>query len=159
MDDYLTKPVRLQLLDATVRKWAAGTAAGVAAAASDRPASTLAADHPLRVLELQAGPRVASEVIDLFLQTTPLRLEEMRGALRGGDTRTLGVTAHSLKGAAAQLGARGMADLCSQVIAVCRTAAPSAARELLDALESEWRSERAAFHSEKVRLKDSRPVP
>jgi PAS domain S-box-containing protein len=159
MDDYLTKPVRLQLLDATVRKWARGAAAGIPAPATDAPAPPLAADHPLRVLEVQGGPRVASEVIDLFLQTTPLRLEEMRGALRGGDARSLGVTAHSLKGAAAQLGARGMADLCSQIIAVCRTAAPSAARELLDALEWEWRSERAAFHAEKARLKGSRQVP
>jgi PAS domain S-box-containing protein len=158
MDDYLTKPVRLQLLDAAVRRWARGAAAAIPPA-TDTPAPPLTADHPLRVLEVQGGPRVASEVIDLFVLTTPLRLEEMRGALRGGDARSLGVTAHSLKGAAAQLGARGMADLCSQIIAVCRTASPYAARELLDALEWEWRSERAAFHAEKARLKGSRQVP
>jgi CheY-like chemotaxis protein/HPt (histidine-containing phosphotransfer) domain-containing protein len=152
MDDYLTKPVRLQFLDAAVRKWARGAAAAA-------PASSLAADHSLRVLEVQGGPEVALEVVDLFLQSAPQRLEEMRGALRFQDASSLEVAAHSLKGAAAQLGARGMADLCSQIIAVCRTVSPYAARELLDALEAEWRSERANFLIERDRLKDSRPGP
>jgi len=153
MDDYLTKPVRLQLLEAAVRRWARGAEAGPAAGAP------VAADQSLRVLEAQGGPEVALEVVDLFLQTTPQRLEEMRGALRFEDARSLEVAAHSLKGAAAQLGARGMADLCSQILAVCRTASPYAARELLDALEAEWRSERANFLVEKDRLKASRPDP
>jgi HPt (histidine-containing phosphotransfer) domain-containing protein len=83
----------------------------------------------------------------------------MRAALRCEDARGLEAAAHSLKGAAAQLGARGMADLCSQIMAVCRTASPYAARELLDALEAEWRSERANFLVEKDRLKDSRSGP
>jgi PAS domain S-box-containing protein len=151
MDGYLTKPVRLQLLDAAVRTWARGAEPGAA------PPAPLAADPSLRVLEAQGGAEVVLEVVDLFLQTTPQRLEEMRGALRCGDARSLEVAAHSLKGAAAQLGARGMSDLCSQVMAVCRTASPYAARELLDALEAEWRAERANFQVERDRLKDSRP--
>jgi PAS domain S-box-containing protein len=146
MDDYLTKPVRLQVLDATIRKWARGTAA---AAAPPVPA----ADHPMRVLEAQRGPAVALEVLDLFLVSTPLRLDEMRDALLRNDARGLENLAHSLKGAAAQMGARGMADVCSQVAAVCRTAAPSAARDLLDALDAEWRSERLAFEREQARLR------
>jgi PAS domain S-box-containing protein len=154
MDDYLTKPVRLQILDAAVRKWARGAAADAAG-----PAATLAANQSLRVLEVQGGREVALEVVELFLQTTPQRLEEMRAALRCEDARGLEAAAHSLKGAAAQLGARGTADLCSQVMAVCRTASPYAARELLDALEAEWRSERANFQVEKDRLKDSRSGP
>jgi PAS domain S-box-containing protein len=152
MDDYLTKPVRLQVLDATIRKWTRG---GAAAGARPSPA----AHHPMRALEAQRGPAVALEVLDLFLQSTPLRLAEMRDAFLREDARALENAAHSLKGAAAQMGARGMADVCSQVAAVCRTAAPAAARELLDALEAEWRSERAAFEGEQARLKGSGAVP
>ena len=47
--------------------------------------STLSASHPLRVLEAHAGPRALAEVIDVFLQTIPRRLDDLRQAHARGD--------------------------------------------------------------------------
>src|SRR5207249_2114416 len=112
MDDYLGKPARLQTLDSTLRKWIPRM--------GDRPSpadisSGLPAEHPLRMLERQGRNELVVEIIDLFLETTPQWLEQMREARLKGDAKELFSLAHSLKGAAVQLGAWEMADLCHKV--------------------------------------------
>jgi signal transduction histidine kinase/CheY-like chemotaxis protein len=156
MDDYLSKPVRLQSLDATLRRW------------MDRPgpsrpklrpradaasgASPLPADHPLRVLEAQGRAGVVVEIIDLFQQTTPLRLEALRQVLQSGDAGTLASVAHSLKGAALQIGARGMAELCARIQAEVRNAGLAAVPPLLALMEADYRSLSLVLESERARL-------
>ena len=79
MDDYLSKPVPREALASALRKWIAtpGTPPPVETAATP---SALPSSHPLRVLESHAGPRAMAEVIDVFLQTIPRRLDDLRQA-------------------------------------------------------------------------------
>jgi PAS domain S-box-containing protein len=151
MDDYLSKPVPREALASTLRKWIAtpGTPPAVESAATP---STLAASHPLRVLEAHAGPRALAEVIDVFLQTIPRRLDDLRQAHARVDVDSIRALAHSLKGASAQIGARGMADLCVQIEAVVRGGEVTALGDLLSALEADYAVVSASLREERRRV-------
>jgi PAS domain S-box-containing protein len=156
MDDYLSKPVRLQSLDATLRRWMPHPGPSPPSqrpAAEDAPASLLPPGHPLRVLEAQGRGGVVLEIIDLFLQTTPLRLEALRQVHLRGEAESLASVAHSLKGAALQLGARGMAELCARIQAQARTGGLGGVDPLLDALEAEYASVSRVLESERARFR------
>jgi PAS domain S-box-containing protein len=149
MDDYLGKPARLQTLDATLRKWIPRM--------GERPAplsvaSGLPAEHPLRLLEQQGRGPLVVEIIDLFLETTPQRLEQMREARLKGDTKSLFALAHSLKGAAVQLGAWGMAELCQKIQTLGRAGSMSETGDALYRLEAEFQGAARTLEEEKGRL-------
>jgi PAS domain S-box-containing protein len=149
MDDYLGKPARLQTLDATLRKWIPRM--------GERPASApvasgLPADHPLRLLEQQGRSGVVVEIIELFLETTPQRLEQMREARLKGHTQELFALAHSLKGAAVQLGAWGMAELCQRIQTLGRAGSMAETGDALYRLEAEFQGAARTLEDEKGRL-------
>jgi PAS domain S-box-containing protein len=151
MDDYLSKPVPREALASTLRKWipTVGVPPPVETAATP---STLTASHPLRVLEAHAGPRALAEVIDVFLQTIPRRLDDLRQAHTRGDAESIRAVTHSLKGAAAQIGARGMADICVQIEALVRGGDVSALGDLLTALESDYAVVSTSLREERRRV-------
>jgi len=156
MDDYLGKPVRLQTLDSTLRKWIPRMGELPAPAAI---ASGLPAEHPLRVLELQGRGALVVEIIDLFLETTPQRLEQMREARLKGDTKDLFSLAHSLKGAAVQLGAWGMAELCQKIQTLGRAGSMAETGDALYRLEAEFQGAARLLAAEKDRLASGTPGP
>ncbi len=69
----------------------------------------------LRELPGEGEDDLLTELIDLFVQDAPPRLDEMRRALGVGDARTVAFVAHSLKGSSANIGAPHMAGLCAQL--------------------------------------------
>ena len=148
MDDYLGKPARLQTLDSTLRKWIPRM--------GERPAPAIAsglpAEHPLRVLEQQGRGALVVEIIDLFLATTPQRLEQMREARLKGDTRQLFAVAHGLKGSAVQLGAWGMAELCHRIQTLGRAGSMAETGDALYRLEAEYQGAARLLAAEKERL-------
>jgi CheY-like chemotaxis protein len=147
MDDFLSKPVHLETLASTVKRWVAPEEPG-----PESPgAYELTASHPLRLLEAQAGRKVFLEIIEVFQQTVPRRLEEMRAAQRAGDGAALLALAHNLKGATAQIGARGMADLCSLVQGAVRGGDLSGVAGLLDSLEADYAAVSATLDAERRR--------
>jgi len=151
MDDYLSKPVPREALATALRKWIP-TAAPPPRAEVASASSSLAPGHPLRVLEAHAGPRALAEVIDVFLQTIPRRLDDLRQAHKRGDADAIRAVAHSLKGASAQIGARGMADLCVQIDAAVRAAEPSTLGHLLTALDADYATVSASLREERRRV-------
>ncbi len=151
MDDYLSKPVPREALATALRKWMPTVhAAPVPETASS--SSSLAPSHPLRVLESHAGPRALAEVIDVFLQSIPRRLDDLRQAHARAEPDAIRALAHSLKGASAQIGARGMADLCVQIEAVVRSGDLGAVADLLSRLESDYAVVSAALREERRRV-------
>jgi len=57
----------------------------------------------------------AEEVWEVFRQTTQPRLDELSAALGEGDRERVRAIAHSLKGAAAQAGAKAMSELSAEL--------------------------------------------
>jgi PAS domain S-box-containing protein len=152
MDDYLAKPVRREQLAAALHKWVR-PADGMAVPGAGRPGPrlyALAVDHPLRALEAQGLASVAGEIIDLFLESAPLRLEELRALHRAAEHDALRAIAHSLRGASVQMGLRGMADLLARLDATVAQHLP--ADEVLNGLDAEFEMGRLSLHDARRRL-------
>ena len=105
MDGYLTKPVRkenlqLALLNATVQT------------DSDAPPTRDAGIDPDRmaVLLRTGGRAMINELIDLYLDEMPVRLDLLREAVEAGDAEAVRAAAHKIKGSSANLGLPGVAS-------------------------------------------------
>jgi HPt (histidine-containing phosphotransfer) domain-containing protein len=132
MDDYLSKPVRRELLATALEAAAialrgrdgdrggAGADTGATGPAPERdtPAD---GDDTAPVLDARAlaelletvgdDPAFVSEVVDTYLADAPRQVEAMRSALAAGDLTTLGRAAHTLKGNSRDLGATALAEI------------------------------------------------
>src|SRR5262249_32939716 len=129
MDDFLSKPVRLQTLEAMLESWSAGLngvrtgGAMKSPEESAPPAAAQDAPHPeldpQTLLELQelskaTGDNVLRKLVEAFLSELPERLAALKSALGAGDLVALGRAAHAMKSAAA-IGALRYANLCGTV--------------------------------------------
>jgi PAS domain S-box-containing protein len=131
MDDFLSKPVRLQKLADMLASWSEnlnGAHAGNTAkpaeefarpvSAHDAPGSESELD-PQTLSELQqlsraTGDNVLRKLVEAFLSELPQRLAALKSALDADDLVALGRAAHAMKSAAA-IGALRYANLCGTV--------------------------------------------
>jgi signal transduction histidine kinase/CheY-like chemotaxis protein len=141
MDDYLTKPVRREDLDAVLRRWIPHPEQEPPAHENGEP-EVPAVD--LSVLESRRGPQKAGEpdklarIVLLFMEDVPPRLESMRQAAQRGEAQSVEETAHLLKGGSGYMGASRMAEICARLQEGASSGDLAQAPELLDALEEEF---------------------
>jgi CheY-like chemotaxis protein len=118
MDDYLSKPLRPEELDATLERvlGAATTPtepqareADVVPLAQD-PFVALVDEARMRVFRVDY-PEIVDQLIDLCVERTPPRLAALREAAERGDAEDIRRTAHKLKGSCQNIGAGFMAKL------------------------------------------------
>jgi HPt (histidine-containing phosphotransfer) domain-containing protein len=69
----------------------------------------------LRQLNMPGEPDVLAEVLKMFVQEVPPRIERLRNAFAAGDIQAVHRHAHSLKGSAGNIGARAMFAVCKQL--------------------------------------------
>ena len=169
MDDFLTKPIDIALLEATLRHWVGGSAGPTTGrerpyAASVTPASVTPAPGPDdgvldqtrlgELLELDPDdPSLLLRFIDRFSDNARDALTGMREAHEAGDRVALGRLAHSLKGSAANLGAPVLAELCREVEHGCDDGQPLAAG-ILDQVEREVERASSALELYAAGLRD-----
>ena len=145
MDDYLNKPVKMEDLRLALERWQTRREAAAVAA---RPALALgegmdaAVLDNLRVLQDRAAPGLLQKLITLFLTDAPAQLVAVRGAVEQQQALALAQLAHALRGAAANMGARGMAATCAQLEALGRSDAMDQAPLLVTRLEAEFHQAR-----------------
>jgi two-component system, sensor histidine kinase and response regulator len=105
MDGYLSKPIDVDELIATVERFGAGEAAtDYSKPAAEQPDATI---FDLRAALSYSGGdrRLLREVIKLFRSDYPASLRRIDRALRRRDSEALRLAAHGLKGAIATVGA------------------------------------------------------
>jgi CheY-like chemotaxis protein len=146
MDDYVTKPVRIEALGDAVERWAHARGAQTESDESLDPLMIA----KLRRVEEEIGVGIVSEVIDAFLNLTPQRLADMQSALKDGDLMTFAEVALSLKGSCGYLGARRMEKLCSRLESEARDFSLDANHRFLTRLNEEFESVRPLLEVEKV---------
>jgi HPt (histidine-containing phosphotransfer) domain-containing protein len=101
-----------------------------------------------RLAMLQAaggGEGLVAELVDLFVDDVPARLESIREAMAAGDPEALLQTAHSLKGSAATLGADRMAEICRQMEVSGRAGEMPQGEGLFESLEAEFEQVKRAL--------------
>ncbi len=110
MDDHMTKPLRMDVLDATVQRWIrGGSVEGAAASAPVENPGGLPILDDQGALQRMGGDReLLVEVADLFLEGWPEQRAALRDAVEVADARTVFQVGHRVKGAAGNLGARAL---------------------------------------------------
>ncbi len=111
MDDYLTKPLRPEQLDDVLNRWL-----GISAASADlaQNQGALIDEGRMRAFR-EDHPEVVGQLIELFLDSTPTLLAELRAGAERGDVEATRGAAHKLRGSCQNIGATRMAMQAGQI--------------------------------------------
>ena len=115
MDDFLAKPVRLDVLKSGLRRWSlmSNSRRRQEPGAPDSRARNDA--DVIDRLQDRAGvadSKILDEFISLFIDDTSARIEVMRQALTDSDLETLRRECHALKGACLEMGVNDLGGCC-----------------------------------------------
>jgi PAS domain S-box-containing protein len=149
MSQYLSKPLRLNDLQAALAACGLGAAARIEPVPRREREENAVLDHrqlaQLREIPGRSGAPLLNELVELFCATTPLVLRDLQQVLHTKEAATVELLAHRLAGSCAHLGAFGMRAVA---LALERTAHggdwPAAATEFAR-LQDEWKRVEAAF--------------
>jgi two-component system, sensor histidine kinase and response regulator len=112
MDDYISKPLRPEQLDAVLERWLGPVAAPVAAPASANGSRNGLIDAG-RVRRFREDyPDIVERLVALFADSTPPLLAQISDAIEASDDDAVRRLAHKLKGSCQNVGASRMAALC-----------------------------------------------
>jgi CheY-like chemotaxis protein/HPt (histidine-containing phosphotransfer) domain-containing protein len=148
MDDFVTKPIEMAALEASLRRAVAFQQAALGLPPSTEgpesshtlsPDSELGAlpvldDAALQMLAVPGEPEALRELASLFQQDAARRIESIRIAVRHRDSRAASAHAHALKGSAGNLGGRRLATLLARLEASAKAGEWSAADNDADRL-------------------------
>jgi len=126
VDDYLSKPVFVGELEASLRRVLSGSMAVANLTAATLQDRALPSGMPDEVLDRSIADELSrirgsgdadlfSELADQFLQQMPVWLRDLEAAARDNDTRSVRRQAHRLLGLCRQIGAERMAALCARL--------------------------------------------
>lgn len=99
----------------------------------------------LRSLDPAGADALVRELVQLFAQDTPPRLEEMEQALGRGDALAFGRAAHGIKGSAANLGATALQQAADEAERSGRAGHLAEGRQRLAAVREEFLRARDAL--------------
>jgi CheY-like chemotaxis protein len=148
MEGFLSKPIELT----TLRQALLGLA--------DRPPRAHAPSlrivdttrlEELAALEQGGAVGVVRELIDLFLADAPGHISRLWSALHAHDGPALRAVAHRLLSSVENLGARRMAELCTELERCGRTSEIEAAPGILTALGEEFDRVKKVLETERLR--------
>jgi HPt (histidine-containing phosphotransfer) domain-containing protein len=147
MDDYLAKPFKLaQLIDVVAHWLPLPTPAEPVVNPS--PAPEVATPAAVEIVNPQAlenlhhssqgnHDALIRRVVNLYLEDTPMRLDQMRTATRRGDVAALRVAAHTMKSTSATVGAERLASLVREIELLARSGTTEGAAPLIARAEDE----------------------
>ncbi len=159
MNGYISKPIQVEdLVDALeqTRPYTrpAGPTTAVTQPSTDPvlvpgPGANHAVDPAAlsEVLELMGdeGAAMVRDLIKLFLDNSPLLLDQLRTALTAGDAESVRRTAHTFRSPAAQMGALSLATLCQQLEVNSEQGDLTNGPTLVEAISGEYTRVRAHF--------------
>src|SRR5215210_1078759 len=115
MNDYVSKPVKPEELDAVLERWLPQPDGEEASAPEEQTADSAAAASGGLTDPLDRGvlaglrelgdQELLAELVGLFLEDMPPQLEALREAIEGGDASSVQRVAHTLKGSCGNMGA------------------------------------------------------
>jgi HPt (histidine-containing phosphotransfer) domain-containing protein len=144
MDDYLSKPVKPEDLEAVLERW-------IPQADSEEQADGTTGSLDRDVIEglCELGDReLLEELVHLFIEDMPPQLAALREAIEGDDAASVEQVGHTLKGSCGIMGALRMATICSELQDIGHSGRLERAPALLERLEAEFGRVRPALEAE-----------
>ena len=150
MDDYISKPIRINDLQLALERWGTGRTAktGTSFLSRAKPAAQEAVLDMALIAELRDMPptdgiSMLQELVDLYVERVPQSLAQIAKSLN--DPAQLGFHAHTLKSMSLNLGAKRIIELSQKLEDLGRDGKSEGAKALLDELQT-------AFTQTKVHL-------
>ena len=138
MDDYLTKPIRLEVVGAVLDKWIR-EGSGVSAPAGSDESFVLDQAQIDTLLSLDDGAGdVLAEIVGEYLARSDESRAELREVIAARDSAGAARAAHTLKGSSSNVGASALAAVCGEIEACARRDDVDAAALLLTSFEAEY---------------------
>jgi signal transduction histidine kinase/CHASE2 domain-containing sensor protein/DNA-binding response OmpR family regulator len=136
MDDFISKPVRLEQLSPLLERWALPPTVSP----KSSTAAVIVSTEPLDLDYLhslsEGDIEFEQELLQVFLQNTQENLTEVQTALANNDIATIAAKAHQLKGASGNVGARIIQQLAIQLEQEVHQHNLPAVPQVLDQLQS-----------------------
>jgi signal transduction histidine kinase/CheY-like chemotaxis protein/HPt (histidine-containing phosphotransfer) domain-containing protein len=147
MDDYLTKPFAIEQLRAVLERWLTGRdgdGCKTVQFGSDRVGSEEAVFDRESLLERLGGEEAPlRRLVVKFVDTTSVRLEDLRESIARGNREGIRLHSHSIKGAAGSIGAEQMRTISAQLEDASRSSHGADFGELYTVLETAYGSFKA----------------
>jgi CheY-like chemotaxis protein len=145
MDDYLSKPIRIESLSRALSKCA------VHSHPLEQPPETIldrSALQDILQLDPHEGTALLSEVVTSYLEDACKLLQTLKASSLQGDLSTLQRAAHTLKSTSAMLGATQLADLCRELETQARMGTLEQVAPKVRQLEAEYDRVKASLQME-----------
>jgi CheY-like chemotaxis protein len=142
MDDYISKPIVPEDLASILEKWVIACDPALlphpAGNGRESAAGAMLDENvvaTLREFQRPGEGDFLAHLIDIFLADLRQRIGEMRAALPNRNSGTMANAAHTLKGAAGQIGATQVREICHEIEIAAKTGAFESMGAMLDNLE------------------------
>jgi len=142
MDDYISKPIEPQELFNIIEKWIRSCDGKTRISGykeykkADCPKG-VPVDLQTALSRFDGDEEFFKEMLEEFLNFVPKKLQKLDEAVKKGDNRLVEKEAHSIKGAAANISAKGIADLSLKLELAGRLGDLAEAKETIDELRTE----------------------
>jgi two-component system sensor histidine kinase/response regulator len=144
MDGYISKPIEPQELLDAIRKWTTYTDSKEVTVEQEKSQKDarlegIPIDIESALTRFDGDKKFFEEMLEEFLKYMPPHLKTLSQVANEGDAKGVEREAHSIKGAAGNLGAKGIAELSLQLELQGRTGDLARAQEMLDNLRTEFK--------------------
>ena len=153
MDDYISKPVKLEDLDAILKKWHLG---GEDRFLKNERASVydqsdlldMATIQGIRELQMEGEPDIFSELVEIFCNESSQLVKAAFQAIESQDAGQLRQAAHSIKGTSANVGAKLLSAQAAEIESLAKSGDLQKAGERLTILQDVYQQSLTALQGE-----------